>query len=325
MGELIIETKTYPLSKEQLTDLLHKGLSTRGVAEETGYPHWQINYWCIRYGIAGENRYAKPAYDESYFHRIDTREKAYLLGFFLGDGCIGKNGSFSISLALADKCVLDFAAKELGAHVRVYDTIDKAKRKFPKAMMKIGNRSICRDVGMLFGGRTKKERHIPRIRHDLEHYLVQGFFDAEGCITWGRRKDRDRIWQKVNITSQYNMLIAIQNILDKNGISSALRKKSDGDCYVIEICKPERVINAMEYIYQDKDFIVLPRKYEKYQALRLELGEFGESRRGRSRAKPAEQEGVETIGGAAMLLNDRGSAQVHDTRYSPTLAATQAT
>ena len=131
---------------------------------------------------------------------------------------------------------------------------------------------------MLFGGTSKDSRHIPVIPQKLEMYLLQGFFDAEGCITWGKRKDRNRVWHKVSFTSKYKMLEGIQNILYKNGIPTKLKPKSDGsDCFVIEFSSKNAVLDFLNIVYSDKDFIVLKRKYKNAQALRLELGEFGES------------------------------------------------
>ena len=127
----------------------------------------------------------------------------------------------------------------------------------------------------LFGGRLKEERHIPIIKKELESYLVQGFFDAEGCITWGYRKDRNRLWQKISFTSKYKMLEGIQNIFIKNNISTKIRPKSKSDCHVMEICNKKEVIKILKFIYSDENFIILNRKYEKSKALRLELEGFG--------------------------------------------------
>ena len=111
----------------------------------------------------------------------------------------------------------------------------------------------------------------------MERYLLLGFFDADGCITWGRRKDRNRIWQKVSFTSQLHLLEGVQKMLYSNiGISSTIRPKSDEECYIIEISNKEDVLKFINYIYPENDkFIILQRKYLKANALRLELEEFG--------------------------------------------------
>ncbi len=316
--------QVYALSKDELASYLDQGMSSRDIEKKTGHKYWNILYWIEQYGLSKNSKYSKPAYQEDYFHKIDTKEKAYLLGFFLGDGCVTQKGDLIVNVALSDKEILDFAAEQIGCRVCISTTTNASRKQFPHATIKISNPTLCRDLGMLFGGRTKTERHIPRIAKHLEPYLVLGFFDAEGCITWGIRKDRNRVWQKVSFTSQYNMLCTIQNILDKNDISSRIHRKSNENCYVLEMANPQRVLQVMQYIYADSNFVILKRKYNKYMALRLELGEFGESLLGQHRAEPAEQEGVETSGAVATQLNDRISTQaLNNARYSPTLAAMQ--
>lgn len=239
------------------------------------------------------------------FKKIDTKEKAYILGFLLADGAITKDDKLNLKISLPDREVLDFISEQTGANIQENRKMDKDKRRYPYAGIKIGQRAIVNDLKKLFGGRLKEDRRIPIIKKDLEPFMVQGFFDADGCISWGVRKDRDRIWQKVVFTSQYKLLEGIQNILVKNGISTTLRPKSNENCYVLETHNKNNVLKALDYIYQDENFIILNRKYHNANALRLELGEFGESLNGQSRAEPAEQEGVETTGETAMSLNDR--------------------
>ena len=123
----------------------------------------------------------------------------------------------------------------------------------------------------------KEERHYPKVKNEFERYLLQGFFEADGCITWGKRKDRNRIWHKVSFTSQLKLLEGVQQMLYKNiGISSVIRPKKNEGCYVIEFSNKEDVLKFINYIYpKDTDFIILQRKYLKANALRLELEEFG--------------------------------------------------
>lgn len=213
------------------------------------------------------------------FNKIISKEQAYMIGFILGDGSINNN-QLSIEISKSDNCILEFFSKFIECNISHRDRYDPSRKMFPSTYIKISNAILLRDIKKLCGGEKKKDRHIPRIRKDLEPYLVQGFFDAEGCVTWGRRKDRSYIWQKVSFTSQYWMLHGIQNILCANGITSSLRKKSKNDCYVIEICNKENVLKTLDYIYQDPSFIILQRKYDKAIALRRELGELGESHGG---------------------------------------------
>lgn len=266
------------MDNKMLKGYLEQGLSHRDIAKLTGKGKSTIGYWVKQYGLEDSQKYKKPEYkDVNYFSKINTKEKAYILGFLLGDGCL-TDDYIIVNIALEDKEVLDFVSKEFGCNISTSTKLNKKKKQFPNASINIGNNQIVRDLKMLFGGNKKYDRHIPIISPKYEAYLLQGFFDAEGCITWGRRKDRNRVWQKVSFTSQYRMLEGIQNILYKNGIPTKLKPKSDNsDCYIIEFSSKDCVLKFLKVIYPNDDFIVLNRKYNNAQALRLELGEFGEA------------------------------------------------
>lgn len=265
------------ISKSQLIEYLERGLSSRDIEKETGIKYWNVLYYIKKYELNDINKYKKLEYKEDFFSNIDSKEKAYILGFFLGDGHITNDDKFILNVKKEDKEVLDFICSNIGGHYIISNNINKDKKIFPHGTIKFANPQMIRDLKKLFGGRTKEERHIPIIKKNLEPYLVQGFFDAEGCITWGYRKDRDRIWQKLSFTSQYKMLFCIQKILIKNNISTSIRPKGKEKCFVMENASKKSVIDLLDYIYSDKNFIILKRKYENQIALRLELGEFGES------------------------------------------------
>ena len=266
------------MTKENLSKLLSQGKSSRDIGKIYSVRYWDILKLIDLYDIADENKYGKPKYkDVKFFDKIDTMEKAYILGFVLGDGHISKENKFEMNISMQDRVVIDYISDALGCNVIENNKTDIKKKKYPNVGIKIGNQQLMRGLNKQFGGRLKPERHIPIIPKHLEIYLLLGFFDAEGCITWGIRKDRDRVWQKVSFTSHFKMLEGIQNILIKNDISTKIKKKSDSNCYVLEFSSKKIVLRFLDLIYPNDNFIILKRKFEKAQALRLELGEFGES------------------------------------------------
>ena len=265
------------MDKNTLKDYLEKGLTHREIAKLEGKRKSVIGYWVHKHELVDYQKYKLPTYkDKNYFSKIDTKEKAYILGFILGDGCL-TDKDLTVGIALSDIQIIEFISSEMGGNIRISKTMNKKQRRYPSAGLHIGDNQIVKDTRMLFGGNKKEDRHIPIISPKYERYLLQGFFDAEGCVTWGRRKDRNRLWQKISFTSQYRMLEGIQNILYKNNISTKLKQKSNDNCYVIEFANKKDVLNFIQIIYPNDEFIVLDRKYENAQALRLELGEFGES------------------------------------------------
>lgn len=260
------------ISFKDLYFLSIHGLSTRKIAEMTGCSASNISYLQNKSGLTSIRATKDPHRKQNYyFDKIDTPEKAYVLGFLLADGHINNKNIVTITVAMEDEEVIHFISSVINGEINKKYKIDKKSRTFPNCSTK---RSI-KDILKFTGGRLKTERHYPRVRKDLERYLLLGFFDADGCITWGRRKDRNRIWQKISFTSSYSLLEGVQQHLFNMGITTKLRPKRNENCYIIEFANKKDVVKFLDYIYPDDDFIILKRKYLKAKALRLELEEFG--------------------------------------------------
>lgn len=259
------------MDRKILKQLLEKGNSHREIASILNISKSTVGYWIKKYNLESENHPPKNAYT---FEKIDTPEKAYTLGFILADGSIDIKNGVELSICKADKKVIEFISTVLDSEIQIDDTFDKKTRRFPRART---SRKI-KDITKFTGGRLKQERHYPIVKKDLERYLLLGFFDGDGCITWGHRKDRERIWHKVCFTSQLHLLEGVQQMLYKNlEISSIIKPKTNENCYTISFSNKKDVLKFLDFIYPNEEFIILQRKYLKIKALRLELEEFGET------------------------------------------------
>jgi len=271
------------MDKIFLEDCLAKGMSTRKIEQICGKNNRTVSYWINKYEIQDQSKYKKS---KNYrFDKIDTKEKAYVLGFILADGAINEKTT-EISVALKDREIVDYIAGIIGGNVHIDNMFDKKTRRFPRIRLQ----KRIEDIKKFLGGYAKIDRHYPRVREDLERYLIQGFFDGDGCITWGRRKDKDRVWQKVSFNSQLKPLEGVQQYLLKNlSISTTIKPKGKEKCYILEFANKTDVLRFCQHIYPNEDYIILKRKYFKYNALRLELEENGESHiGGQYRAEPTE-------------------------------------
>lgn len=263
------------MNRELLEKYLEDGLTHREIAQLTGKSRSAVGYWISKYKLNDKSKYAKPKYkDPKMFNKIDTPEKAYIIGYALADGYIN-NSSIEFGCCLDDKEILQFVANYIGANYREDLTYKPEARRFPRARITIGNSDLVIDFNKYCS--SKENKHCPIISKNLERYLVQGFFDGDGCLTWGLRKDRNRIWQKISFTSSLKVLTGIQQILLKQcAISTIIRPKANENCFVLEFANKKDVLKFLNFIYPDDNFIILKRKYNKANALRLELGEFGE-------------------------------------------------
>ncbi len=259
------------LSFKEAYFFISHGLSSRESERITGISNSTINLVNSRYGLT--KVFNKNKLDNYRFNKIDSKEKAYALGFILADSGIDNKYNVDIKIDIRDREVLEFISTVINS--RVYDSykINKKARQFPHSRTS----KRIKDITKFTGGTKKECRHYPRIRKDLEPYLLQGFFDGDGCITWGYRKDRNRLWHKVSFTSSFSILEGLQQYLFKQGITTKVRPKSNENCGVLEFANKKDIIKFYNLVYSDKEFIILGRKYIKYNALRLELEENGET------------------------------------------------
>lgn len=261
------------MNKQKLIKYLNQGMTQREIAiqPDVNIKKSTVGYWIKKYNLEDMMKYQKPKYNSNYFNKVDTKNKAYILGFILADSHIDTN-YISLKIALVDKDILNFISEELGGNVYEHHKLDKSKRIFPHVRLRIGDSNIYKDVNKYIGGRLKKERHFPIINEELRPYLLQGFFDGDGSVMFGRRKDRNRFWQKISFTSPYKILTGVQNVLLDNDIATKIHPKSGEDTFVLEFSDRGRVLSFIKYIYPDNEYIILERKFKKANALRLKLG-----------------------------------------------------
>lgn len=302
------------ISKELLENFLKEGKTTREIGLILGVANTTISRYIRNYNL--NNLYSKPKYLPYHLTKIDSKELAYMLGFIIADSSIN-NEIVEISIAINDSELMDLFSSLLGIKSFKDLTLVKEKRRFPRI------RLVRKIVGInkFIGGNKKKDRNVPIIQKDLEVYLIRGIFDADGCITWGYRKDRNRIWHKVSFTSSLGILTSVQKVLYKIGISTIVRPKANEDCYVLEFANKEDILKFYNYLYADESFIPLKRKFDNYNALRLELGELSENTNCTilSCATDLSVESAETTGELNGTLNNQSSTQdsINELRYSP--------
>ena len=202
------------------------------------------------------------------FAKIANKQQAYIAGILLSDGHITLNNQVvELWVQLSDK-ELPLYFKEYfedNCTYRENYKFNKKSRQFPKAGIIIYSKVFKENMIKLFGGRLKKDKRCPIISKSLEQYLLRGIFDGDGCITWGYRKDRDRLWQKVSFTSSLSILQGVQQILINNNISTIIRPKSNEDCFIMEFSNELDIYRFYRFIYQDLDMFYLSRKYNTFK------------------------------------------------------------
>lgn len=111
------------MDKKYLEEYLEKEMSTRQIEKDCGLNHSTVSYWISKFGLNEKSKYRK--YDNFRFEKIDTKEKAYILGFLLADASIDEKNSVEISISLNDKQVVEYISHILQCNVNYNHTINK--------------------------------------------------------------------------------------------------------------------------------------------------------------------------------------------------------
>lgn len=213
-------------------------------------------------------------YDHSYFHEINTEEKAYWLGFIYADGGIrndiGDTYQLIIDLAASDGNHLKKFNKSLGGNLQIAYTerLYKPNGKIYKhAIIRVSSKEMVGDL-IAMGATPCKSFIIqfPELREDLIRHFIRGYFDGDGCISAPKRKDGTKPYIRASFVSgSANFLKDLRHILYENGIHSYF-SKNEQKYIELTIGAMNDVDMFFHYIYDDAT-IYLDRKYEKKENL----------------------------------------------------------
>ena len=262
------------MKKEQLSIQLREGLSYMKIALIEGVSPKKVEYWVNKFNIkylSKFNREYMKDVDPLFFNKLDTKEKSYIVGFILGDGYISEKLDVSLGLAIKDRKLIEDIDKYIPWECKInYDmTFNKKTRRFPRVRYGFRSRKMGQHLLKMYGKRLASERHTPIVPKHYQKYLIAGFFDADGCVTWGYRKDRGRLWHKISFTASESILIGVQKILLRYDISSIIRPKKDENVSIIEFSNKKDIKKFYNLLPQDG--IRLDRKLEKLNKLIVEI------------------------------------------------------
>lgn len=129
--------------------------------------------------------------DESFFKKIDTEEKAYVLGFLYADGYNHYNpskSSYFISMAqlTQDIDILKKINNAMMSNYPIHTNIQKENNK-EKSVLTISSKNLSQDLCKL--GCPKAKTFLIRFPNenqyfdnDLMCHFIRGYFDGDGCI-----------------------------------------------------------------------------------------------------------------------------------------------
>lgn len=211
--------------------------------------------------------------DEDYFENIDSEEKAYLLGFFMADGCIYNGPHSEISkvifgLKLEDKLIVDIFHNAINAQTNL--RYDNRGTGFVSCV--VSSDKMANDLINIGVNTYKKDRTFPKLQKHLYHHYIRGFFDGDGSfgyrLSHPERKNCNSYSGRIDIIIHLKMKDPLINILSNDiGISNICINKAnvkcDGMC-CIDIFRKNDILKFYKYIY-DEHNLCLDRKRNKFE------------------------------------------------------------
>lgn len=247
-------------NKDWLIKQFDKYKTPNEVAKATGYPRTCITRYATKYNIYSVkyNRNKSNHVNEKYFANIDTKEKAYFLGFIMADGNMYQHEDgklqFSIKIKNTDKDILYKLANEIEFPIeKITQREEKRKGSITKcAEIKIYNQTFCSCLVKLgvVPRKTGKE-YMPNIKHEFKKDFIRGFIDGDGWIS----KDGFQIGFA---SSSLKLIKSIKSyILKELNIDLTIY---DEQIYTIKSYKRKNIYQMLKHFYYE-GCMSLDRKY----------------------------------------------------------------
>ncbi len=265
---------------KMIVKLHNEGYSQVDISKALGINRGTIRRWndelhFINFrspGEAGKLKNKIYNYDENFFKSILTHNKAYIVGFILGDGTIAdrqKSKRLILSLAEQDRQLLYKIAEEMDMRDAVKFRRKNADNEQNKYSLVINSTKMCNDLIKLgvTPNKTGAEPWVDFNDLELQWAFLRGFFDADGHIRVFKRNGYQKA--RMGFTGNPNMLASILSFLKShdlaNNVNSITHKQGCSDLYLSSI-KDLKVIYNYLYSYGD---IKLDRKYTKFSSLMI--------------------------------------------------------
>jgi len=198
--------------------------------------------------------------DHEFFSKINTPQKAYLLGIMWSDGCVASISN-TISLICNDLDLINFFRKQIRCTKKIYRNPNHSKAKtfsFCSPRMK---------EDLLRLGCVPRKSLIlkyPVLPKALEKYFLLGLFDGDGCVTQSRQQLQAYFLGTIDVCKN------IQRFLTKNKIQTN-RLQKNGKIWRLRITGDENLKSLYSMFYTSPPFFLQRKKkaFENYGNLHL--------------------------------------------------------
>ena len=260
-------------------NLVEEGKTVSEIAKQLGKNMSSVSSVVKRFNLTPKKVYTNTVYNE-FFDIIDTQEKAYLLGFFIADGCINKPsnrsiGRFGINQSEDDKEIVQAFKQYLNipSDIQIVNNQTGAKHRKPQYRIRWTSTYMQKTLEEKYNITSNKTLDsnfafpIELIPKSLQRHFVRGFIDGDGYMGDNGQESNfvvSIVGTSINFVSMIGDLVAnatdmtykINEIKGKTCIYYTLRWSCN------HINKLNKITKLKNYLYNNAS-IFLKRKKEK--------------------------------------------------------------
>ena len=213
--------------------------------------------------------------NEEYFNVIDTELKAYLLGYFLADGCVTNptKGKKCISMCLQeqDKYILEWFLSEIAPTCKIskYTKPSTGKTQYS---FKFTAPIMAKNLEEIYGIKSRKTEDVefkfPFEKMDSKyyHHFIRGYFDGDGFIS-ERVVNNTQNWvpQFGFVSTSLNFILQLKEIIPEFSVPRLCTNKGKNMEYyqLIYSCKEGVIPVIKKWLYNNSKYY-LKRKFNKF-------------------------------------------------------------
>lgn len=239
--------------KNTVISMFESGMSCYAIGKNLGHNEVSVMQLLNKHGYSTSDWKIKV--DESFFEKIDTEEKAYILGWIYSDGNVRSDGKLRICLNEKDAKIL-YKIKDIIKYEG--ELYNKPARGSSKSQVElcINRKKITNDLARL-GVMPAKSLIIKfptkeQVPQDLVRHFVRGVFDGDGSINKSG----------VMICGSYDFIFGLKELLPctVTNIYQRYRDRNPEDsAHQLFIGRSIEINKFFEWIYVDAT-IYLERK-----------------------------------------------------------------
>jgi intein-encoded DNA endonuclease-like protein len=202
-----------------------------------------------------KNRYTL---NETYFHEINTEEKAYWLGFLYADGYVGneKFNNIIFSQKKSDaNTVIQFAKDiDYSGKLREANPGDQSfENSQPQIVCNFSSKQMATDLRELkmYPNKSLTMSDMPLIDEKLIRHFCRGYFDGDGSIY-----EHVRSYYKNHVYKQYVVSIIgtipfLTKMQKAFPVKSVLHDSHTPEMKYLQVVKNESIVSLYYYFYKD--------------------------------------------------------------------------